>query len=85
MAQESGDVVHVDDVAGKESMWHAVRRSCEQTLKYSREREVHEDVDKCKGIACERQQAFEGESAKIKFSFVARNWECVMEKTCQGT
>ena len=80
LAQESRDVVHVDDVAGKESMWHAVRRSCEQKLKYSREHEVHEDVDKCKGIASEGEEAFEGESTKIKFRFVASSWECVMEK-----
>ena len=69
LAQESRDVVHVHDDAEKESMWHAVRRSCEQKLKYSREHEVHEDVDKCKGIAFEGQQTF----TEIKFSFVAIN------------
>ena len=75
----------MDNVAEKESMWHAVRRSCEQMLKYSRGLEVHENVDNCRGIASKGEEASEGESAKIKFSFVARNWECVMEKTCEGT
>ena len=60
LAQKSRDVAHMDNVAEKESMWHAVRRPCEQKLKYSRELELHEDVDTCKGIASKGEEAFEG-------------------------
>ena len=65
LAQESRDVAHVDDVAEKESMWHAVRRSCEQKLKYSRGPEVHENVDKCKGIASKGEEAFKKSPRKL--------------------
>ena len=46
-----GDVMCIDDVIGKELLWHGVRKAREQEWKYLRDFGVYENVDEREAIA----------------------------------
>ena len=73
MEEENPDVVCIDDVAGKELPWHAVRKAREQDLKYLRDLGVYEKIDEREATAryqvtpvdtkwIDTDKAFEGEA-----------------------
>ena len=86
MEEENQDVVCIDDVAGEELPWHAVRKAREQDLKYLRDLGVYEKIDEREASAryqvtpvdtkwIDTDKAFEGKPMQIRSRLVPRKFK----------
>ena len=84
--EQGQDVICIDDIAGKELPWHAVRKARELELKYLRDLGMYEKVDEKEAVATytitpvdtkwiDTDKAFEGEPMQIRSRLCAREFK----------